>query len=515
MYGFSRTLTLLMVGALSMASAARAENCVPPGEAPPAAIEGEMLDSAALAAFYAVSTGACAWDSDAAANLVVALQSLPEQAVDSSSFHAAAIARHGADAERDLLLTDAALRYARVMSLGQVAPGDVDEDWEFPLAKIDQAAALHTALDGHAVGAWLAGLPPDAPAYHALIGLLARYRALALAGAWPLVPAGPSLHPGESDPRVPILRTRLGAEGDLVDAPAVATNQYDATTVTALKRFQTRHGIKPDGVLGASTLAALNVTVAARIDQIAANLERWRWMARAIPDSRIEVNIATQTLSLVSDGETEMAMRTVVGDAKHWTPLLVATASSFLLNPPWKVPTSIIMKEIRPKLRREPDYLEKNDMQWIGDQLVQAPGPKNSLGQIKLEVHDRFDVYLHDTPMRSAFTRDNRALSHGCVRLERPLDLATSLLSAKPGWAREDFDAAIATGATSRVFLPKPITVVLSYWTVEAAADGTPFFYDDLYGRDARLAARLGHGWMTQPEVATGEKDKSSVAGHA
>jgi murein L,D-transpeptidase YcbB/YkuD len=337
---------------------------------------------------------------------------------------------------------------------------------------------------------------------------LARYRVLEAAGGWSDIPAGPSLHPGKADPRLPLLRARLRVEGDLAE-PLPDEAVLDATTVAALKRFQIRHGIGPDGVLGAATLAALNLPVGARIDQIAANLERWRWMGRAIPDSRIEVNIASQTLRVVADGEITMTMRTVVGDPKHWTPLLVATARSILLNPTWTVPASIIKNEIRPKLRREPDYLERNDMQWIGDQLVQAPGPNNSLGRLKLEVRDGFDIYLHDTPGHAAFARDRRALSHGCVRLERPLDLAAELLADRPGWAQDDIQAAIDTGATARVQLGKTVTVVLSYWTVETAPDGAIVFHDDIYGRDARLAAHLPRGWAAPAPVAVGQADRS------
>ena len=509
-FGFGRVILVSILSCFVCAAGAGAETCVADTSAVPQAIEDQPLDSAALAEFYTATAGACVWQAADAATLLQAIDALPSHALDPAPFHpdlirARLAARDDtAHAEGDLLLTDAALRYARAMTAGLVAPGRVDEDWDFPQPQIDQAAALRTALDGRALGTWLASLPPANPAYLGLMQALTRYRGIAAAGGWQPLPSGATLHPKESDPRLPALRTRLVAEGDL-DAGALSDSpRFDPDTVTGLKRFQLRHGITPDGVLGLATFTALNVPVEKRIDQIAANLERWRWMARAMPESRIEVNVAGAEVKLLVDGTVAMQMRTVVGDAKHRSPILIAQAGSVLLNPPWRVPVSIVKKEIMPKLRNQPDYLEQNDMQWIGDHLVQAPGPKNALGRLKLEVRDRFDVYLHDTPAHTAFARDQRALSHGCVRLERPLDLASALLAGKPGGAREDLEAAIATGATHRIFLPQQVTVVLAYWTAVAQEDGRTVFHDDIYGRDARLVRHLGRGWMNPhpPEIA-------------
>jgi murein L,D-transpeptidase YcbB/YkuD len=514
--GLGRSFVLLLLSCFLCASAARAATCVGEESVPPQAIDGEPLDGAALADFYAASDGACVWSDADASQLLQALDALPDHAIDIVPFHAALIrarpaaADEAGRAERDFLLTDAALRYASSMTAGVVAPGSVDEDWEFPLPALDHAADLRRALAEQQLASWLASLPPAAAAYRGLMAALQHYRAIAAAGGWERLPPGASLHPGQGDPRLGVLRRRLGAEGDL-DAGALSDSpRYDADTVAGVKRFQLRHGITPDGVLGLSTYIALNVPVEQRLQQIAANLERWRWMARALPDTRIEVNVAGAEFKLVVDGTVAMVMRTVVGDAKHRSPLLVATAGSLLLNPPWHVPLSIIRNEITPKLRNDPDYLEQNGMQWIGGHLVQAPGPKNSLGRIKLEVRDRFDVYLHDTPARAAFARDQRWLSHGCIRLERPLDLAVALLAERPGWAHEDLEAAINTGATQRVALPHVVTVVLAYWTAEAA-DGRVLFHDDIYGRDARLARHLGRGWAEPhpPEIA----DAGAVGG--
>jgi len=508
--GFGRVLLASILSCFVWAAGARAETCLADASAVPQAIEDQPLDSAALADFYTAVEGACVWRASDAAALLQAIDALPLHAIDPAPFHPALIRARllardeAAQAETDLLLTDAALRYARAMTAGLVPPGRVDEDWDFPQPELDHAAALRAALAEQTLGAWLASLPPADPAYRGLMQALVRYRAIAADGGWQRLPSGATLHPKESDPRLPALRARLVVEGDLEAGAVSDSPRFDPDAVTGLKRFQVRHGITPDGVLGLATFTALNVPVDKRIDQIAANLERWRWMARAMPATRVEVNVAGAEMKLLIDGTVTMRMRTVVGDAKHRSPILVAEAGSVLLNPPWRVPVSIIKKEIMPKVRSQPDYLEQNDMQWIGDHLVQAPGPKNALGRLKLEVRDRFDVYLHDTPAQAAFARDQRWLSHGCVRLERPLDLALALLAGKPGAGREDLEAAIAAGATHRIFLPQQVTVVLAYWTAEAQEDGRTIFHDDIYGRDARLVRHLGRGWMQPhpPEVA-------------
>ena len=512
---------LLCFACLLCATPGRAEGCLAPETAPPAAIDGERLDGAALVAFYAATDGACVWSGRDAGALLQALDDLPSHAIDPAPFHRSALRNRlaASDAagriERDLLATDAALLYARDMTRGVLEPGDVDADWEFPRPDFDAAAELRDALSGQRLVAWLASLPPADPAYRGLMQALARYREIAASGGWERLPPGPVLHPNQADPRLNSLRTRLRAEGDLARDVRSDGPRFDAAAVAGLKRFQARHGITSDGVLGEATFEALNVPAEIRVAQIAANLERWRWMARVMPDTRIEVNVAAANLKLLVGGEIGMQMRTVVGDAKHRSPILVAQANSFLLNPPWRVPPSIIKAEIMPKLRREPDYLDQNDMRWIGNHLVQAPGPRNSLGRIKLEVRDEFDVYLHDTPAHSYFAKDQRWLSHGCVRMERPLDLAAELLASKPGWAREDIEAAIATGATHRVALPQSITVVLSYWTAEPTPDGAVQFHDDIYGRDARLVKHLGPGWMDAPAPALGAapRETADIAG--
>jgi len=353
---------------------------------------------------------------------------------------------------------------------------------------------LRSVLRRGDVAGWLRELPPRQPEYAALKALLARYRDLAARGDWVKLDApAKAVKPGKASPLVPLLRRRLAEEGYLEESPS-PDDVLAGDILDALKRFQADHGLAVDGALGKKTVEALNVGPAERVRQIALNLERWRQFSRGIPATRIEVNTAAATAALVVADKRVLEMRAVVGKKETPTPLVRSDLRTVIIDPPWIVPVSIIRKEILPALKRKPDYLEKNNMHWQGNQLVQAPGEKNSLGRIKFEFPSSFDVYLHDTPARSLFTRearDDRARSHGCIRLEKPLDLAEILLKDNGDWPRERIEQAIAEGGTVRVPVTTEIPVVVAYWTAFADRDGRAEFRDDIYGRDARLFEAL------------------------
>ena len=472
-----------------------------------------------LQRLYAGAQGPCLWSEHNAAALVATLGKVGEQGLDPAMFHLKDIARLDGSATdkalRDLLLSDAALRYARIMTRGQVDPATVDADIDFDIYPGDVLPGLKNALNGGDVPAWLASLPPQQPQYAALIGMLARYRALAAQGGWVTMTApDASVKPGKASPLVATLRQRLAAEGYLADAQGGEVLTGDV--LAALKRFQAQHGLDNDGALGKKTVAVLNVSAATRAEQIALNLERWRQFSRGIPPTRIEVNTAAATAVLIVDRKPVLRMRTVVGAKKTPTPLVRSDIRAVVVNPPWVVPVSIVRKEIMPALRRNPDYLEAHNMEWKNGQIVQAPGPKNSLGRIKFELHSAFDVYLHDTPARSLFNktdRDARARSHGCVRLEKPLDLAEKLLHDNANWPRERIEAAIEQGTTQRVQMATDIPVVIAYWTAFADDSGDAEFREDIYGRDARLAAALSHGGEEAPAASMGPVSMAPVSG--
>ena len=481
---------LLLVGP----ARAEANRCDDPLTAAAVAMPDLDLDAAetaALGRFYTARDNRCAWTKQAEAILEAVLASASEQGLDPDRYHVDAIRRRDAEDETslDLTATAMALRYAHDMTMGRIDLNSVDDDVAIPVPSIDTASGLADAMDHGSVADWLDRLAPPGKDYHQLVTALAFYRDAASRGGWSAIAAGPTLDIGQSDSRVRALKRRLNAERYL--ATKEFGPHFDEATKTALQSFQRRHGLVPDGRLGRGTIAALNVSVDERVDQILANLERRRILGRALPASGVTVNAPSATAILTENGEPVVSMRAIVGDWEHPTPMLVSTIEAIVLNPPWVIPQSIIRHEIEPALGRDPRYLEHNRMRWIGGQLVQAPGPKNSLGQIKFELPNPFWVYMHDTPARALFAEDMRARSHGCVRLERPIDLAIALLKNDSRWSYDALVSKIDEDRTSRLNLPEPVAVAFVYWTVFADDDGTVDFRDDVYGRDARLMDAL------------------------
>ena len=310
--------------------------------------------------------------------------------------------------------------------------------------------------------ALLASLPPPAKDYGRLVEALRRYREVAARSDWPLVPPGALLRPGDDDARVAAVRARLAAEDEIVSR---AATHFDGRLEEAVRRFQARHGLAADGIVGEATVRALNVPASDRIRQIILNLERWRWLPRDLGPRYVTVNAADATLRVVEDDRTVLTSRVVVGDLQHPTPVVQARLDAVVLNPKWNVPTSIAVQEILPRLRENRRYLAEHDIvimerresdpfglavDWstisaeaFPFRLQQQPGPDNPLGRIKFDVPNRFDVYLHDTPTRALFARPRRTASHGCIRVERADELAAHVLAdgtgavdARSAWRR-------------------------------------------------------------------------------
>jgi murein L,D-transpeptidase YcbB/YkuD len=442
-------------------------------------LAGRAVPAGMLNRVYAPRDYRPIWTAERQGEFVAALAAAPSQGLDPQAF-----APPRADpAATELLLTDAFLRYATALARGRVTMRDIESDWAIPQPAIDAAALLDDALR-HGIAATLAALPPHTAAYRRLGQADLRYRGFAQDSAWRPMTLKLPLKPGAVGSDVVRLRQRLAAE-DLMaagDSPV-----FDPALAAAVERFQAARGLLVDGIVGRETLAALNVTPAARLRTIALNLERRRALPHDEPATRIVVNVAAATVTLHQEGQPPLTMRAVVGAPHRPTPVLQAMVFSLLLNPPWIVPTDIAAREILPLARSNPGYLTANDYTFDHGRLVQRAGPKSALGRIKFELPNRFDVYLHDTPAKSAFTRTRRALSHGCVRLEHPRLLAARVMMGNPQWTLSAIDAAIASGKTQRVMLPHPIPVMMVYTTAWVDADGTIEFRDDIYGRDQRL----------------------------
>jgi len=418
--------------------------------------------------------------------------------------------------ERDVLLSDGALRLAAALAVGRARPEQWEDDWAIAAPSFDAVAGLDRALSGNRLGPWLGSLAPSDLRYVRLKSALALYRDLARRGGWPKVAAGPTLKPGMIDERVGPLRKRLIAEGYLpsdnvappLELPADLTvpegpggiavpplgkdvELFDPTLDQAVRAFQQRQGIVEDGAVGPRTLAALNVSPRARVEQIALTLERWRSLPRDFGKNYVFVNVPGESLEVFENGARVMAMKVVVGDRLHPTPVVQSRIAAITFNPTWRVPLSIGKAEIAPKIKADPRYLEKNQMIQKGAYYFeQLPGPKNPLGQIKFETPNKFDVYLHDTSTHRTFERVARALSHGCVRVENARLLAGYVLDG-PKWSPEEIDGVIALGETQRADVTRKLRVSILYFTSFVDADGTIEFREDIYGRDKRLRAAL------------------------
>jgi murein L,D-transpeptidase YcbB/YkuD len=289
----------------------------------------------------------------------------------------------------------------------------------------------------------------------------------------------------------------------------------------ALARFQARHGLEPSGRLDRPTLEALNEPVEERLAQIEINMERWRWLPHDPGTRYVLVRIADFELDLVEEGKSALAMRVIVGKPYWRTPVFSALMTHLVLNPYWYIPQSIAAEEILPLLRRDPSYLgqrrisvaegegvavrpiEPDSIDWNRVQaedfpyyLAQAPGPDNPLGRVKFMFPNAFNVYLHDTPNRALFAQEVRAFSHGCIRLEKSLELAVQVLRREGGWSLERLEQEVEKGINRQIVLEHPLPVYLLYWTAWVDAAGQVQFREDLYEDDQRLkeALRLGEG---------------------
>lgn len=391
-----------------------------------------------------------------------------------------------AEALGDDALVARLLAYARQETGQSRRPAAIDDLWSLTPTPRDVAAEFRTALADDGVAAWLASLSPADPGYAALRAARARYAAMTAAGGWPLVPDGEPLRPGHRGPAVTGLRARLAAEG-YGEPVATDPEAFDAPLEAALRAFQETHALSVDGVVGGETRRALNVPVAVRLAQIDATLERWRWLPRDLPADRVEVDTGAQTAVLFRGGAAVLRMRAIVGSPAHPTPMFTAQIQGVVFNPPWNVPASIARAELLPAEAKRPGLLASQGIRWVDSHLQQRPGPKNSLGQIKFDVPNRFGVYLHDTPGKGLFANPVRAFSHGCMRLQDPRALAAALLAAQGGSAA-GVDAAVAAGVTRRTALRMPVPLFVVHRTARALPDGRVAFHPDIYGWDARLA---------------------------
>ena len=423
----------------------------------------------------------------------------------------------------DLLLSVGFIRYLADLRDGRAPHQPLGR--RFAPAPVDLAAAVSSAIAGDSVARLVTAVAPGLMQYRNLRAALARYRTLADDSGLGAVPTVPVVRPGDAYAGAAALARKLAALGDLsATAPLPGESRYAGELVEAVRRFQTRHGLKADGVIGQATFAALNTPLALRVRQLELALERLRWLPPVRGQRAIVVNIPSFRLfafdSVGAAGGPALQMRVIVGRALNTrTPVLAEQLRYLEFQPYWNVPRSILLGEILPQLRRRAGYLRAQGMELVGpkDRVLgdslgpavlqrlldgelrvrQRPGPRNPLGRVKFVFPNAADVYLHGTPDTTLFERERRDFSHGCIRVERPDELAAWALGDHPGWPRDSVMAALAATPTRRALLTRPIPVILLYATAVAIPGVGVAFYDDLYGHDRRLDEVLRAGRTT------------------
>lgn len=415
----------------------------------------------------------------------------------------------------DVWLTYLYMKFASDLADGLSDLAQADPSWQIKPEKIDPLLHLERALQKGDVTGSLRELTPDDPEYRALRKTLTDHRALAANGGWPKVPANIRIKPGQRSPHVRAIAARLAASGDFTGTvPAEGQPAaYDASLQEAVKRFQRRHGLEDNGIVTPAVAAAMNVPIEQRIDQIVLNLERWRWLPRNPGRRHMLVNVPEQRLDVWEDGRVVLSMRVIVGKRDWPTPIFNDEMTHIVFSPYWNVPPNIAADETLPALMKDPGFLERNNMEVVDSKgrridasainwmdpasfrFRQRPGDDNALGLVKFMFPNQFNVYLHDTPTDSLFGRAARLFSHGCVRVEKPEDLAQYVLRDQPEWTLDRIRAAMNAGQERHVKLREPIPVYIGYWTARVSPDGIVQFRDDVYGLDANqkslLAERL------------------------
>ena len=424
----------------------------------------------------------------------------------------------------DIILTLAMVRYIADQREGRLQPKTLDPAL-FASASdvsINWQSLLQQAFQATDMKGFLAAQAPPFQQYQLLQKKLSQYRSIEENGGWPAIPAGPLLKPGAVDPRIPVLRKRLSITGDLLRSEETVSSTFDSALSEAVKRFQHRHNLTPDGIIGDQTLAALNRSVTTRIQQIIVNMERYRWLNRSQNERMVVVNIAGYELMAGKPGSFDITMPVIVGKTYHQTPVFSDTIKYVEFNPYWNIPPSIARDEILPKLQKDPRHLEKQDIRlfhswkpgaeeldptridWNAVSkkrmsnyfLRQDPGPGNALGTLKLMFPNEYNVYLHDTPAHNLFTHADRALSHGCIRMSRPAEMAAWVLGGKAnGWSVERVTSVVSSKKRLVVDLPSAVPVYILYRTAVVDPDSKKLlFYPDIYKRDNQLIrAFWGH----------------------
>ena len=504
-------LSAVLAGPFLASGAAHAQAQTPPS----------LPSTAPPAATSAATTPDIRWTKPRTDALLKVLKAAGDHGLEPGWYGVAelekAVAGNDDRARTDKLLTAALLAYAADVSTGRVRANSVDKEISIEQRSADKADLARAAEQAADLEAWLAGLAPKGD-YPALQKALADWRARkATATYTPLPDINEALKPGKTDSRVPLLRKRLAELGLTVPAPVGAADTYDDPLVAVVKAYQETKGLTVDGVIGAKSTRSLNTTIDERIEQLIANLERRRWLPEDLGSRYVFVNTGDYSMVFVDGGRRVFESLVIVGTPKDPTPEIQSTMRGFQTNPYWTVPQSISGEEYLPLLRRDPNALAASGFKifssWSDNdseldpttvdwnsihpkafpyRIRQDPGASNALGYIFFPFSNKYGIYMHDTASRWLFTEGSRNFSHGCIRLQNPLDFTEKVFMGKNGFDKEKVKAVIAAGQQAHYTFPEPVTLYVTYRTVGIGRDGAPVFRDDIYGRDRRVVRDMG-----------------------
>lgn len=517
------TAMLLFVGAaqaqqseLTQALRLSVEELRNAGPAGPS-LEGVSLTEG-VARFYERRDYAAAWTEAAPREALVAqLKNMASDGLDPADYATARIAK-GPDSQAatvlatyDVMATRNFLLALAHLFRGKVDPSSLDAQWNFDARSMTPDEALGYILDAVKAGDLAQvfdGARPKHFAYERMRERLKRLREIQAAGGWKPIADGPQLAPGADDARVAVLRKRLADAGYLATDADNGSHSFDETVTAAVKLFQTKQYLEPDGAVGPATRAALNTPLSKRIGQLRANLERGRWLLHQLHDEFLLVDIAGFEVGYYKNLKPVWTSPVQVGKPFRMTPVFKSEINTLTLNPTWTVPPTVLREDILPKARADSGFLKRMHIRVYGENgaeldagkidwkkpgyvtLRQDPGPGNSLGRAVVRFPNPYSVFLHDTPHREHYAEAQRAYSSGCIRVEKIDELARLLLTEE-GWKPEDIDAAMAGKDTNSIALKKQIPVLLGYWTVDLPEDGRLAFKADIYGRDPPLIKAL------------------------
>jgi murein L,D-transpeptidase YcbB/YkuD len=488
-------------------------------------VQGErLLQPTAVAKFYQAHKYERAWPKPE--EVIEAIRGVAADGLDPADYHLQKLESleeqrkkapsPALDADLDLLSSDAMAEIVDDVRYGRVRPASLDPRWN--VDPREEAPPLEKRLaDAVAAGSASKAIEAARPQhfiYRGLLGALGQLKELNEKGGWPAVPDGKPIQPGAQDARILVVRQRLAASGEL--GSAGDSPIYDPDLVKAVKLFQARHRMDETGVIDKATIGAMNVSTRERLQQVRVNLERSRWVLNDLAEDFLLVNLPAFKVYLIRNGKNEWETRSQVGKEARQTPTFRATMSTIVFNPDWTVPPTILEEDVLDGIRKGEDVIaqkhlkvydaenkevDPSSIDWASATrenfrytLRQPPGDDNALGQVKFLFPNKHSIYLHDTPHRELFAADKRTFSSGCIRIEKPLDLAEILLRGQDGWNRQKIEQVVAGDEMQNVELEHKLPVLIVYWTVSVGASGEIRYMQDFYGLDPAVAAALDAG---------------------